>query len=99
MYGKAIGKKKLEDDFIAELKKRTPKAKFLAIFKATVLDLWEEKGKDFRMDAQKYERQIAVLEGKRKRIFEMREDGSYTRKNFKNAKKKLKMKSWQRKYP
>ena len=89
MYGKAINKKKLEEDFVAELKRRTPKEKFLAIFKATILDLWEEKGKDFRMDAQKYERQIAILDGKRKRIFEMREDGSYSQKEFQERKEEI----------
>ena len=49
----------------------------------------EEKGKDFKIEAQNYERQITVLEGKRKRIFEMREDGSYTPEEFKERKEEI----------
>jgi site-specific DNA recombinase len=89
MYGKAVNKKELENDFATYLKKITPKKEFLELFKATVLDLWEEKGKDIKKEAGKYEKQLAVLEEKRKRIFEMREDGSYTPEEFKERKEEM----------
>ena len=89
MYAKGINRKDLERDFVEYLKQVTPNKDFLDLFKATVLDFWEEKGKDFKMDAQKYERQLAVFEEKRKRIFEMREDGSYTPEEFKERKEEM----------
>ena len=88
-YGKGINKNVMERDFVEYLKKITPKKEFLDIFKATVLDFWEEKGKDFKSEAQNYQRQLTVLEGKRKRIFEMREDGSYTPEEFKERKDEI----------
>jgi DNA invertase Pin-like site-specific DNA recombinase len=89
MFGKAISKKDLEIDFINYLKKITPKKDFLDVFKSTVLDYWAEKGKGCKAEAQKYERQLAVFEGKRKRIFDMREDGSYTPEEFKERKEEM----------
>lgn len=89
MYGKGIGKKIMEADFEKCLKKITPKKEFLELFKATVLDLWDEKSLDFKAEAQKYKNQLTVLEEKRKRIFEMREDGSYTAEEFKERKEEM----------
>lgn len=86
MYAKAINKKELESDFIKCLNEVTPKKEFLVVFKTTVLDVWGKKGFDFKIDAQNYERQLTVLEEKRKSIFEMREDGSYTPKEFRERK-------------
>jgi hypothetical protein len=89
MYGKAVNKKDLENAFADYLKKITPKKKFLDLFKATVLNLWDEKSLDFKSEAQKYERQLAILEEKRKKIFEMREDGSYTLEEFRERKEEI----------
>ncbi len=52
------------------------------LLRETVLDLWEEKRGDLETDSQKYKKQLSVLETKRERIFEMREDGSYTKEEF-----------------
>lgn len=89
MYGKTISKKKLEDDFVEYLNLITPKQAFLDSFKAVVLDFWNRQGSDLQTEAQKYERQVAILEEKRKRIFEMREDGSYTPEEFKERKEEI----------
>ena len=89
MYGKGITKKILEKEFLEYLEKITPKEKFLEIFKETVLDLWQEKGQSFELEAKKYERYLAILEDKRKRIFEMREDGSYTKEEFQERKEEV----------
>jgi site-specific DNA recombinase len=82
-YGKSIRKADLEKDFLVYLSKITPKQEFLNYFKETVLDLWQEKGKSFEIDAHKYENHLVELTEKRKRIFDMREDGSYTQEQFK----------------
>lgn len=89
MYGKAIGKQKLEDDFVEYLKEITPKKDFLDVFKAVVLGLWDRQDLDLKTEAQNYERQLAVLAEKRKRIFEMREEGSYTPEEFKERKEEI----------
>ncbi|MFH1866576.1 MAG: recombinase family protein [Patescibacteria group bacterium] len=82
MFGKSITKKVLETEFLRYLETITPNEKWLAVFKETVLDLWEEQGKGFDVAAQRYQRQLALLETKRKRIYEMREDSSYTKEEF-----------------
>ncbi len=82
LYGKAIPKQKLENEFLEYLEQITPKERFLEAFKETVLDLWEEKGRQFELEARKWEKLLASLEERRKRIFEMREEGSYTREEF-----------------
>ena len=89
MFGKSIAKKDLEAEFLRYLEKITPKEKWLAVFKETVLDLWEEQGKGFDVAAQQYERQLALLEAKRKRIYEMREDSSYTKEEFLERKQQV----------
>lgn len=89
MYGKVIGKKELEDDFIKHLNAITPKKDFLEVFKETALDTWDKKSLDVKTEARKYERHLAVLDEKRKRIFEMREDGSYTPEEFKERKAEI----------
>lgn len=89
MFGKCIAKGTLEKEFLNYLKKIAPKEKFLTMFKETVLDLWQEKGQRFEMEAKKYKRQLAMFEAKRKRIFEMREEGSYTREEFQERKEEV----------
>ena len=89
MFGKSISKETLEEKFLEYLKKITPKEKFLVAFKETVLDLWQEKGHGFELEAKKYEKQLITLEDKRKRIFEMREDGSYSMDEFRERKSEI----------
>jgi hypothetical protein len=89
MYCKAINKEKLEKEFIEYLNRITPSKKFLETFKASVLDLWNDKGSFLRSEAQKYERQISTFEEKRKRIFEMREEGLYTPEKFRERKEEI----------
>lgn len=82
MYGKSIPKNDLEKEFMEYLEKITPKKKFLIIFKETIIDYWKETGKRFESSFKKYERQISLLEAQKKRIFEMREEGSYSKEEF-----------------
>ena len=82
MCDRTIAKDEIEKEFVALLKSLRPKKKFLNLFKATVLDLWDEKLVAYRTEIAKYDNQLKALEDKRKRIFEMREDGSYTKEEF-----------------
>ncbi|KKQ35290.1 MAG: Site-specific recombinase [Candidatus Nomurabacteria bacterium GW2011_GWB1_37_5] len=82
MYKKTLPKVELEKDFIKYLEEITPKEKFLNIFKESILDLWQEKGRQSYLEAQKHEKQLSILENKRKKVFEMREEGSYTKEEF-----------------
>jgi len=88
-YGKGIPKDVLEKEFLEYLKRITPKENFFEVFKETVLDLWQEKGKSFELEAQRYEKQLKMLQAKRKRIFEMREEGSYTKEEFLERKQEV----------
>ena len=89
LYGENIPKKKLEEAFTKYLVKITPKAEWLAMFRATIVDLWQEKGKSFEMEANVYERKLKILTDKRKRIFEMGEDMSYSKEEFKERKSEI----------
>jgi len=89
MYGKSIGKKALEAKFTKYLEGITPRDEFFDAFKETILDLWKEQGKRINAEKMKYERRLAMLQEKRKRIFEMREEGSYTREDFLERKKNV----------
>ena len=89
MYGKAIDKQTLEKEFLEYLNLITPKKDFLKVFKTTIMDFWNNQGLYFQNQAQNYQRQLAVLEEKRKRIFEMREEGSYTAEEFRERKEEI----------
>lgn len=89
MFGKAISKQKLENDFIDYLNEITPKKDFLDLFEKAVLKTWRAKGIDFQNEAQNYERDLASLQEKRRRIFEMREDGTYTAEEFRERKEEI----------
>jgi DNA invertase Pin-like site-specific DNA recombinase len=82
MYGKTIPKDELEKKFKIYLEEITPREDFLAVFRATVLDLWKEKGQTFEDEGKKYEKRLIELEVKRKKIFEMNEDGTYSKEEF-----------------
>ncbi|MGE5446573.1 MAG: recombinase family protein [Ignavibacteriales bacterium] len=88
-YGKGTGKENLEREFLQCLKKITPKEEFLGVFSKTVLDLWQNQGKSSESEVKKYEHQLTMLEARRKRIFEMREEGSYTREEFQERKEEI----------
>ena len=82
MGHRTIAKEQVEQEFVKLLKEIKPSQKHLDLLKATVIDLWEEKKDDLQEDAKKYQKQLDNLETKRKRIYEMREDGSYTKEDF-----------------
>ena len=67
----------------------TPKKEFLGFIQDDGFGFMGRKRLRLQSEAQKYERQLAVLEEKRKRIFEMREDGSYTPEEFRERKEEI----------
>jgi len=89
MYGKAIKKDKLENEFLDYLNRVTPKKDFLKSFKVLVMDLWHDNGSSLRNEVQSYQKHLAALEDKRKRIFEMREEGLYTPEEFKERREEI----------
>ena len=89
MFGKAIRKLDLEREFLAYMERITPKDDFLKSFRETVLDLWKEEGRTFELEAGKWANQLGQLETKKKRIYEMREEGSYTKEEFLERKQEV----------
>ena len=85
-YGKSVAKADLEKEFMKNLQKIIPKQRWLALFTESVLDVWKEEGKSFDLQAKRYEKQLSDLEAKRKRIYDMREDGSYSKEEFQERK-------------
>ena len=83
MFGKSVAKKDIEENFIRHLQQITPKDKWLAVFTETVLDVWEEKGKSFVLDAEAYEKQLNALLKKKTAIRDLLEDGTYDKETGK----------------
>lgn len=89
MYGKAIPKLDLENKFCEYLKIITPKKEYLELFKATMIDLWSEKTVDYQLEVHRQQKLIKQLENRKQRIYEMREDGSYSLEEFNDRKAKI----------
>jgi hypothetical protein len=89
MYGKGISKDKIEREFLKYLEWITPKDDFLNFFSSTVLDLWQEQKINFGLGAERYRKNLEIFEAKKKRIYEMLEDGSYTKDEFIGRKEKV----------
>ena len=87
--GKGIAKNIIETAFSMYLEKITPKERFLSILKDTISDLWHEKGNHFKLEVKKQEKTLNMLDAKRKRIFGMREDESYTKEEFQERKEEV----------
>jgi hypothetical protein len=81
-FGKSIKKLELEKEFFAYLARITPKEAFLKTLKETAIDMWRSKGHRFELEVEKWNKKMEMLEAKKKRIYEMREDGSYTKEEF-----------------
>lgn len=88
-YGKSVPKQIIENDFLNYLKRITPKEKYLKNFKEAVLEVWKEKGRSLALDGQRHEKRVREFELKRKRIFEMREEGSYSKEEFLERKQEV----------
>lgn len=86
LRGKTIQKNLLESDFTKFLEQVTPKEEWLNMLKESTIDLWKEQGVSINKEVDVYERKLKMFEEKRKRIFEMREEGSTTNEEFQERK-------------
>lgn len=89
MYGKGISKKIIEAEFLVYLKRIIPKYNLLSVWKESILDLWKERGMQSETEIKRHKTYLSLLDVKRKRLFEMREDGSYTKEEFQQRKTEL----------
>ncbi|MFH2068277.1 MAG: recombinase family protein [Candidatus Omnitrophota bacterium] len=89
VYGKSMAKDTLEAKFSSYLEGITPKERFFFYFKEVVLEFWKKKEKAMKSKGLKYEKRLVVLQEKRKRIFDMREEGSYTKDEFVERKQEV----------
>ena len=89
LNGKVIAKEDLEKDFMKHLAKITPKEEFLAMFNASVLEEWKDKGMLFESQAVAHDSQIKKLEAKKKHIYTMRENQEYSAEEFKARKDEI----------
>jgi site-specific DNA recombinase len=78
-YGKTTPKAEVEKAFIAHLRKLAPRAEVIAVVKASVIELWEENGRRFKLEAERHQKSIASLNERRTRIRDLIEDGTYSR--------------------
>ena len=75
--------------FFEYLERVTPKQAFLDIFKESIIDIWKQKGQGFEIEVEKWKKKLEMLETKKKRIYEMREEGSYTKEEFMERKDEI----------
>ncbi len=85
-FGKSLPKTEVEDKFRMALQRVLPKQRFFALLQ----EVWEERSErnsnQVKSDRGRLEKYLTILEEKKKRVFEMREDGSYTKEEFQRRK-------------
>ena len=79
---KSIPKAEMEKAFIALLQKIVPTQAFTAYFEAVVLGHWQSQNAELKKSTSVHDKELAELQAKRTRIFEMRESGDYTTAEF-----------------
>lgn len=89
MHGKGIKKDDLEKAFMNYLKKITPTDKFLAPFKAGVIAHWKMEGAQYNEEAEQHEKKLDKLKERKKRISDLREDGSYSKEEYLERKEEI----------
>lgn len=82
LYGKAHPKATVEDTFADYLNRLTPSPWSLKVMQEAVLEVAARTKQQRSSAADAAQRRAAEFEARRKRIFEMREDGSYTKEEF-----------------
>lgn len=82
LFGKSFPKEKVENEFDLILQRIAPRAKYFEALKRVVKDYIQVFEKQRETDIKRYTNYLSLLETKRQRIFEMREDGSYSKEEF-----------------
>jgi len=85
-YGKSIRKKDMEDQFAALAGSYLLTEEFLVAFHEALEMAFREKTENAQRRKAFQKQRLQELEGKRQRLFEMREDGSYSREEFQERK-------------
>ncbi len=83
LKNKAVAKKKIETEFANLLQHVTPTEEFLVYFSEVVVKHWNSQLSVLTAGVKVHEQELALLEARRKNIFEMRESGAYTQEQFK----------------
>lgn len=81
-YAKSISKNVLEQEYSSYLSNIILKKETISAFKTTIMNLWENRTVQNKSDKNRINASIQLLESKKRRIYEMREDGSYTKEEF-----------------
>ena len=69
--GSRATKAKLEEEFVTLLALLKPTADFLAVFEASVIDVWEQYRQDAEQEREAHEKQIARLRQRKKRLVDV----------------------------
>lgn len=77
-----LPRKQVEDDFVARLRSVSLTKDSLERLEKKVINVWETKHRTYALEAKSYEEQLEKLEERRKRICDMREEGSYSKEEF-----------------
>lgn len=88
LYGKGLRKKDVEDSFVEKLDRISPTDNFVALFKKAVVKEWESRWGQHDKVIKGQVVELKKLEQKLARIYDMREDGSYTLVEFRERKEK-----------
>ncbi len=79
---KSFAKETMEQNFVEFLESISPSKKFEKLFKAIVVDVWQDNYKRLDVDNARTRKELAVLETERQRIFDMHRAGKYTDEEF-----------------
>ncbi len=79
-------KDELEKRFKDELLRIAPTTQYFDLLRANIVDIWSEQSVSLGREHDKRQQALTALETKRKMIFEMREDGSYSHEEFQERK-------------
>ena len=86
VHGLSIRKNDLENTFVDELAKLTPKEEYLKLFEANVLKVWQEKRLEVSAIRQGYDEQLKAFEARLNSINEMRADGDIDKETHRRMK-------------
>lgn len=82
-----IPKDTFEQNFVEYLESLTPDAQYEKLFRAVVLDIWENNYKKLDAENGRIRKTIAKLEEERQRIFDLHRSGTYSDEEFLQQKK------------
>ena len=84
-----LPRKDVQADFASKLKAVSPKQEFIERLKKKIITVWEAKHQAYGLEAESYKRQLATLEERKQRIYDMREEGSYSKEEFTARKQQI----------